>query len=181
MRQVSTARARTLRARGKIVRRHHAPATCTRHMSVFGHDAPAVDTHELTNRSQADTAADEWVMVPLCRGCHDWVGQHLVEAEAAGWRIPGWKYRQNQTTETEDVSLGDVVSSYTMPRPPSDRKPITVKISTKGIESIDARAAEYPADERVDRSEMVRRMLTYAEQHMPHPRQARPAPKPSQR
>ena len=57
-----------------------------------------------------------------------------------------------------------------MPRPGPPRKLVAVKLSTDGIERIDKRAAdECPLirNGEPNRSEMIRRMLAYAERHMP--------------
>lgn len=50
-----------------------------------------------------------------------------------------------------------------MPRPGPRRPLVAVRLSTSGIEYIDKRAAE----EGVNRSEMIRRMLAYAGAKMP--------------
>lgn len=50
-----------------------------------------------------------------------------------------------------------------MPRPGPRRPTVLVRLAQEGIDWIDQRAA----DERVNRSEMIRLMLTYAQRHIP--------------
>ena len=50
-----------------------------------------------------------------------------------------------------------------MPRPGPRRPLVAIRLSEQGIEHIDERAAEV----EVNRSEMIRRMLAYAQRHMP--------------
>lgn len=165
VRQVSSQRATTLRARGEIVRRAHSPQTCARHPSVYGHDAAAVDTHELVNRSQGDTAAAEEEMTPLCRPCHDWVGAHPAEAIAAGWQVPGW---QRRLTIAQDLlNIETDVKHMSMPDDEAEdagkgrTEFIGFRTTAAGKAAIERRAAA--AGKGV--SAMVRDMVAYADQH----------------
>lgn len=81
MRPVGRKRARTLARRREIVQRAD-PQVCPR-----CHAEPAVDPHELVNRSQGDTAADIELIVPIGRTCHDWVTTHPTEARDEGFAL----------------------------------------------------------------------------------------------
>jgi hypothetical protein len=51
----------------------------------------AVDVHEKRRRSQGGNIMDEAILVCVCRMCHDWIGQHPVEAAEAGWHLRSWE------------------------------------------------------------------------------------------
>lgn len=48
----------------------------------------AVDPHEPLSRGRGGSITDEDNIVPLCRECHDWIGDNPLEAEAEGWLLP---------------------------------------------------------------------------------------------
>lgn len=150
MRQTSPGRARTLRSRRAITRRQHAPVVCER-----CHAEPAVDNHELTRRSQADTAADVFQMVPLGRACHDWVGANPTQAVEEGWAMWGWQYRQLPAAE----QVPAVLQRDTLPHMP--RVPLNVRIS----QAADTWITKTGAKCGVNRTNTVKVMLAVASDH----------------
>jgi hypothetical protein len=182
MRPVSPKRARTLAQRRDIQAREHGRPPCAR-QAICGNAAD--DLHEIVRRSQADSAARVDLQVWLCRGCHDWVGEHPAEAAAEGLHMTGAVFRRAiAASETNGLALADS-SAIVVPMPPKDddRVNVNVRISRAGVEELDRRIGQLGQS----RAEVIRTMLTFAATYMDDHgklrlirRPPRPQPKPSQ-
>lgn len=143
MRAVSRKRAALLRVRGKIVRRSE-PQACE-----WCHREPAVDTHELVNRSQLGSAAINLdLMVPIGRACHDWATTHPHEAALRGMTIPYWQHALASYAQVVERVPYDAMKT-------AARTPITVKFDADALDWIDQQARL----RNVDRSELLRRIV----------------------
>lgn len=155
------------RRRRLMLRREHTRPIC----SVPWCARPADDAHEILTRARAGAIDDENNVAPLCRPHHDEITrtepQWAYEEGLLRHSWDGPRYAEPPAELCEFVSYvmpSVAVTSDTMsPRPPSDRQPITVRLSQQGIRAIDERAQTAG----VDRSEMIRQLLSYAAQHMP--------------
>lgn len=126
MRQVGTKRRALLRERKRIIARME-PVACPR-----CHLRPATDVHERVRRSQhAAGAADESMMIQLCRQCHDDVTlRPSAQDFTDGWVQTGWAYRRDIT--------GDSIPDM----PPETRTLVSLRIPADLLEEIDDRRAK---------------------------------------
>lgn len=142
MRAASLKRQALLRERRRIIDRME-PAVCPR-----CHERPATDVHETVRRSQyAAGAADERVMIQICRPCHHEVTFNPTEADyAAGWVVRGWQHRLDSETYAPTIRI--------MPA----KSPITLRVSPEA----DAWINELAKEQGVSRSTVTRAMLSVA-------------------
>ena len=54
------------------------------------HAARSVDVHERLSRARGGSILDPRNLVTLCRPCHQYITEHPIEAEAAGWSVHSW-------------------------------------------------------------------------------------------
>lgn len=143
----------------------HGPLRC----QAPGCTEAAVDWHEVKSRARGGSPTDPDNGVMLCRHHHD-----EVTAEAP------WAYETdppllrhswdagvfNQVRGSGEVSYatpdGGVVSYAMSPRPPSDLKSVTVKLSATVLEAVDGLALR----SHMDRSAVIRWII---DQHMAQP------------
>jgi hypothetical protein len=153
MRPVSPAQAKVNRARRRTIQAEHGRPPCHR-QAICGN--PADDLHELVNRSQGGDPTDVTIQVWLCRACHDWVGEHPVEAEAEGLYVPGARYRRQTMPSPDDRCIQTAM-------PKTTAKPALLQFRAT------ASAAEFIAGlvERhgTDRTTVLRAMFRVASLH----------------
>jgi hypothetical protein len=150
MRHISNRRARQMARRRELQRRTHVPESCPR-----CHREPAVDTHELVRRSQSSTSAvDVFCMVNLGRECHGWVSTHPKEAVEQGWAV--WRWQWEREPIDDSCTTGVYSEAVTEKR----------VISFRTTAAADALVAEMAARLEVDRTLVLRTMLSVASAHM---------------
>lgn len=65
---------------------------------------PAQDVHELLARSAGGSILDESNCICVCRPCHQWIGDHPIEAREAGLRLSRYQNRNPSTSSTKGHS-----------------------------------------------------------------------------
>ncbi len=62
----------------------------------------STEVHEVLSRGRGGSILDEANCVALCHGCHRWITEHPVEAEALGWSVHSWDREQGACAVSPD-------------------------------------------------------------------------------
>lgn len=60
-----------------------------------------VDVHEIKTRGRGGSIVNRPNLLPTCRPCHNWIGDHPKEAQELGLTVWSWQDEPNEETGGE--------------------------------------------------------------------------------